>query len=552
MLIGGFADAAIVAAVSGGIGAFLPAFLRRVGLRRRGGGAVENRVPARRLSGATSATVCAVDATPLRRDVQASVERAQTEADLGLLARYLVDIRDLTGAREAVFWRWSESRAALIPWAWSTEGVDRPSHFRMEEWGPRVRSVAEERTSCFIGGRRPFFAATPVVSRGRLHGVLTVVATAGLSIDSTAAAEWLPRHATHVAMLLDLFEMRRDYGRAMRQGHALLRAAEAIHSHRTKSALAAAVCQMALEVTSAHASALVRCGAGQGSGVVQHASESLGVSPGFEVAADSLVAAAAESGLPLVIEHASGVRRGRLFGPGERFSGAGSIAVVPIGRDDTLLGCLVICGPEEGAITEDEARNVGLLGAIAATALEIVWEIEEVNRRAETDPLTGLANRRRFDESLHRELSHSDRFGHPVSLVLVDIDHFKRVNDSHGHEAGDLVLRAIAHMLADGVRAVDLCARFGGEEMAILLPQTTAAGAFELADRLRRRIAGRPIRYNDREIIVTASFGVASYPEVVGARDGLFQAADAALYDAKHEGRNCVKLAALGVGSTTT
>jgi diguanylate cyclase (GGDEF)-like protein len=181
-----------------------------------------------------------------------------------------------------------------------------------------------------------------------------------------------------------------------------------------------------------------------------------------------------------------------------------------------------------------------------------VWEIEEVNRRADTDPLTGLANRRRFDESLQRELSHSDRFGHPVSLVLVDIDHFKQVNDSHGHEAGDAVLRTISRMLADGVRTVDLCARFGGEELAILLPQTTAAGAFELADRLRRRIAGRPIKYNDAEIAVTASFGVASYPDVVHARDALFQAADAALYGAKHDGRNCVRLADRTPVSATT
>ena len=550
MLIEGFSSAFIVAAASGVIGAFVPAFVRRFGLRRQPTRRLENMPLARRLSGRTPTFT--VDASPLRRDVQASVERAQTEADLGLLGRYLIDIRDLTGAREAVFWRWSETRGALVPWAWSTEGVDRPAHFRMEEWGPRVRSVAEQRTSCFIGGRRPFFAATPVTSAGRLHGVLTVAATTGLSIDSGAATEWMPRHATHVAMLLDLFEMRRDYGRSMRQGHALLRAAEEIHSHRTKTALAAAVCDMALEVTSATASALVRCGAGQGAGVVQHASESLGVSPGFEVAPDALVASAAQGGLPLVMEHASGIRRGSLFGPGERFGGAGSIAVVPIGRNDMLIGCLVICAPDEGSITDEEARNVGLLGAIAATALEIVWEIEEVNRRAETDALTGLANRRRFDESLQRELSHSDRFGHPVSLVLVDIDHFKKVNDSHGHEAGDAVLRAVARMLADGVRGVDLCARFGGEEMAILLPQTTAAGAFELADRLRRRIAGRPIRHNENDISVTASFGVASYPEGVRVRDGLFQAADAALYDAKHDGRNCVKLAALNAVVSTT
>ncbi|MDQ3997189.1 MAG: sensor domain-containing diguanylate cyclase [Gemmatimonadota bacterium] len=554
MRIEGVAAALVLAVASGGVGAYLAVLTRRVDVRslldRLVGAAPRASQPATPIVPTWAAIT--LGASPLRRDVQASVERAQTEVDLGLLTRYLIDIRDLTGAREAVFWRWSESRGALVPWAWSTEGGDRPVHFRMEEWGPRVRSAAEERKAFFLGGRRPFFAATPVVARERLHGVLTVAATTGLAIDAVAAEEWLPRHATHVAMLLDLFEMRGEYGRSMRQGQALLRAAEQIHSHRSRSALSAAICEMALEVTSAKASALVRCGPGQGAGIVQHATERLGVSTGFELGEGSLVSAAAQGGLPLVMENATEVRRGQLFGPGERFAGAGSIAVVPIGRDDTLIGCLVIAGAEEASITDEEARNVGLLGAIAATGLEIVWEIEEVNRRAETDPLTGLANRRRFDESLQRELSHSDRFGHPVSLVLVDIDHFKAVNDSHGHEAGDAVLRTISRMLADGVRAVDLCARFGGEELAILLPQTTAAGAFELADRLRRRIAGRPIRYNDAEIAVTASFGVASYPDVVRNRGGLFQAADAALYRAKHAGRNRVKLADTSITAPIT
>jgi diguanylate cyclase (GGDEF)-like protein len=553
--IEGVADALLVALASGAAGACLPILMRRFDVRSLVGRVLDDAPLPWRLATQMRPARCGVitaDASPLRRDVQASVERAQTEVDLGLLARYLVDVRDLTGAREAVFWRWSESRDALVPWAWSTEGVDRPAHFRMEQWGPRVRSAAEERKGFFLGGRRPFFVATPVVDRGRLHGVLTIAANTGLAIDAAAAEAWLPRYATHVAMLLDLFEMRREYGRSMRQGHALLRAAEQIHSLRSRSALSGTICEMALEVTSAKAAALVRCGPGQGPGIVQHATEGLGVQPGFELAADSLVAAAAQGGLPVVMERATGVRRGQLFGPGERFAGAGAIAVVPIGRDDTLIGCLVISGVDEGSITDEEARNVGLLGAIAAAALEIVWEIEEVNRRAETDPLTGLANRRRFDESLQRELSHSDRFGHPVSLVLVDIDHFKRVNDSHGHEAGDAVLRTISRMLADGVRTVDLCARFGGEELAIVLPQTTATGAFELADRLRRRIAGRPIKYNDAEIAVTASFGVASYPDIVHSRDGLFQAADAALYGAKHSGRNCVKVADRTTAAPTT
>lgn len=475
--------------------------------------------------------------------VQAEAERALTEVDLGVLTGYLMDIRDLTGSQEAVFWRWSESRAVLAPWAWSTENVDRPAHFRMSEWGPRVRSVAESRQPLFLGGRRPFFAATPVSGETRLHGVLSLAGASGIGIERSDAEEWLRRHATHVAMLMDLFDVRRAYGRSLRQSRALLRAAEEIYSHSSTRALAGAVCDMAINVTSADAAALIRCGPGQARPTVQHVTGPIGASAGLEVHPESLIAAALEAGAPVLVGDATGVARGQLFGNGDRFGGSRSLAVVPIRLRDDVVGCLVISSGADKPISDDEVQNIGVLAALAATALDMVWRIEEASRRAETDALTGLANRRRLDDALQRELSQCDRFGHSVALVLVDLDFFKSVNDEHGHEAGDAVLCAVARILVDSVRTVDLCARFGGEEMAILLPQTTATGAFELADRLRRRLAARPIRAEKLEISVTASFGVASYPDTVRCRDELFAAADAALYRAKRDGRNCVKVA---------
>jgi diguanylate cyclase (GGDEF)-like protein len=138
-------------------------------------------------------------------------------------------------------------------------------------------------------------------------------------------------------------------------------------------------------------------------------------------------------------------------------------------------------------------------------------------------------------------LAETDRFGGTSSLILVDIDHFKQVNDTYGHEAGDAVLRQVAKTLGDGVRAVDICARFGGEEIAILLPQTPVIGATELAERLRRSIADRPVNHEGTAIRVSASFGIAGYPETVPHGDWLFPAADKALYNAKADGRNCVK-----------
>jgi diguanylate cyclase (GGDEF)-like protein len=126
------------------------------------------------------------------------------------------------------------------------------------------------------------------------------------------------------------------------------------------------------------------------------------------------------------------------------------------------------------------------------------------------------------------------------------------VNDQHGHDAGDAVLRHAAQVLGGALRSdIDLCARYGGEEMAILLPQTDLAGAREVAERLRSLLHSQPVRLGDREIAVTASFGVATYPVTAPSRDALFPAADRALYEAKRGGRNCVRLADSRPAATT-
>ena len=482
----------------------------------------------------------------LRRDVQERVEQIESSADRAALGAYLADVRDLVAAEEAVFWSWIEDRDTLRPWSWSTPNADRPRHFRMGDWGPLVQWAAQERLM-HTAGPDPSFpqvAVAPVVSGERLHGVLSVASSTGLSIGKPAVKQWLPRHAAHVAMLADLFDSRRGYSRSMRQGQALLQAADQIRGHKSQEALANALCSTAVEVTSASEAALIRWDASAATGTVQHASGALGVRTGFALGPDSLVARTCVDGLPIVLEDAAPVRPGELFGPGDQFPGAGSAAIIPIVRNDVCLGAIVVLAEELGAISHDDARNVGLLAAIGSTALEIVWEIEEADRRARIDPLTGLANRRHFEEQLQRIIAETDRFGGSGSLVLVDLDHFKNVNDTYGHQAGDQVLRQVARILAEGVRTVDVCARYGGEELAILLPQTSIDGACELAERLRKAIAERVVTVGNESIRVTASFGVASYPGSVSVRESLFPAADKALYTAKHDGRNCVRSAA--------
>jgi diguanylate cyclase (GGDEF)-like protein len=160
---------------------------------------------------------------------------------------------------------------------------------------------------------------------------------------------------------------------------------------------------------------------------------------------------------------------------------------------------------------------------------------------ATVDPLTGIANRQAVLGRLDEELARATRYRRPLAIVMVDLDHFKRLNDTHGHAAGDAVLRQVARRLADSIRAVDVIGRFGGEEFLAVLPETDADSAASLAEKLRRVVAGTPVRLPDgHEVTVTLSAGVAGGPGDVLRPEILVRDADAALYSAKALGRNTV------------
>ncbi len=200
--------------------------------------------------------------------------------------------------------------------------------------------------------------------------------------------------------------------------------------------------------------------------------------------------------------------------------------------------------PPIGGFSELERRRAERLAAQASVAVENARQHAIAKREAMTDPLTGLANRRRFLDQLAAEAKRRSRSGRPVALIAADLDDFKLVNDQHGHQSGDEVLRAFAEVLRMTLREIDVPARIGGEEFAILLPETDAAGAAVVAARLRERVAALRIEVPDGgRLSVTASFGVASCPPVERAED-LSAAADEALYEAKSGGKNRVMEAA--------
>ena len=183
--------------------------------------------------------------------------------------------------------------------------------------------------------------------------------------------------------------------------------------------------------------------------------------------------------------------------------------------------------------------QIGELMARIRAGLRIVALQKQLLELSQTDPLTSLRNRRAFDERLHDAFAHAQRYERPLSLAIVDVDHFKSINDTYGHDAGDAVLRGVAKIIDSNTRQSDFAARVGGEEFAILLPETALFEALQFGEKLRASIAADSIMGHQ----VRVSVGVASFPHsLVPGQAELFRAADQALYRAKMNGRNRVEI----------
>ncbi len=165
---------------------------------------------------------------------------------------------------------------------------------------------------------------------------------------------------------------------------------------------------------------------------------------------------------------------------------------------------------------------------------------DAAQKQARTDELTAMKNRRAFYEHGQSAVEQARRYARPLSLVMLDIDHFKQINDTRGHRAGDEAIRAVAAVITGSARAADIAGRVGGEEFAIILPETAVLDAAAQAERLRREIAALKVRHEGNDITVTASLGVAELSGEGGSLDSLVGRADAALYEAKAQGRNRV------------
>jgi diguanylate cyclase (GGDEF)-like protein len=214
-----------------------------------------------------------------------------------------------------------------------------------------------------------------------------------------------------------------------------------------------------------------------------------------------------------------------------------SVALAPVTPGDPVHGLITISRQGQ-PFTDDDREVLKSLASQATLALENVELHHQVQRQAVTDELTGLANHRRFQELLSAEIDQVRRYRHPVGLIMLDLDNFKSVNDSYGHPQGDVVLQQVARVLRESSRDADAPARYGGEEMALILPHTDLEGAFAIAERVRVAIEELRIPRLDHQgdLHVTASLGVTASAD--GNKDALIAAADDALYAAKRQGKN--------------
>jgi diguanylate cyclase (GGDEF)-like protein len=226
-----------------------------------------------------------------------------------------------------------------------------------------------------------------------------------------------------------------------------------------------------------------------------------------------------------------------------------SLLITPVSIAERPFGAVVLWHAEPHRLGPAEHESVEMLCGVAAPGLHTAVLYEKLDRKAATDSLTELPNRGAFEARLASAAAHFQRYGRPFSLLVLDVDHFKRVNDTWGHEAGDRVLQHVASIIRSSLREVDFPARLGGEEFVILLPETLAEQAALVADRVRETIENSALAWNRNRLSVTASLGLAGCPEHTLVPAEVLPLADAALYRAKEGGRNRVVASGLGLPS---
>ncbi|MEZ4818599.1 MAG: sensor domain-containing diguanylate cyclase [Bdellovibrionota bacterium] len=226
-----------------------------------------------------------------------------------------------------------------------------------------------------------------------------------------------------------------------------------------------------------------------------------------------------------------------------------SVLVLPLYVQEEKIGAMVLMSEENFFFTRIIQNMLEVTVFQAAIAIKNAISVGHLEKLATTDGLTGLINHRTFQDELGQELQRAKRYNQELSMILLDLDFFKKINDEYGHPAGDLILKKTAAFLQEQVRTTDLVARYGGEEFAIILPNTNAKDAQRLANRMIEKVHQQKWQYENITIPVTFSMGLASFPEHAEEKSTLIEYADQALYHAKNSGRDRVSVFAVAIMS---
>ena len=504
-----------------------------------------------RLFGAVRTAGATVDVTAK------SLSDALVPSRDALLASHLRLVRDALHADAVLVWQRASARAPFVCVASADSVRCDPATWGTLQHRELARWSADEGMVSVDAGAEPRFVAAPVrwpqSATAPAPEAPALLLVASLPSESVWTRDTLKAmvqaQAAHTGALWALWEHDTEMTAQNRELRALVRTALEVQATSEPAERERNLVERAVEATGADFAVLVQWDRTQHTGTVrrvtaQHPLPAPAV--GEMVTVDSIIARACIDGTPQLWDNAQSVARAnRVYGGPREISAGASLAVIPMRRGAHSLGAVVLGSNARDAMPLRDLRTAGLFAQLAASGLEAAWELEEVSRESQTDALTGLWNRRRFNDEVVRVLNETDRFGGQCALVLVDVDHFKAVNDNYGHECGDAVLKVVSQALLEHLRSTDMCARIGGEEIGIVLPQTGRDGALELAERLRLAVAAGVLPWRGGAVRVTASFGVALYEAGSGEarRKRHFALADAALYAAKRDGRNRVECA---------